>query len=479
VRRAKIVCTIGPASRDEAVLRRLIDAGMDVARINFSHGTRDEHRAAFETIRRLGPSVAVMQDLRGPKIRIGEVAGGEVRLAADETLILTPRDVPGENRLIHVTYPDLARDLKAGDGVYVADGIIHLEVERVENDDVRCRVVHGGLLTPHKGVNLPGVKISTPALTAEDREDLALGIELDVDFVALSFVRGAGEVEEARELIQRSGSAARVVAKIEKREALEDLDAVIEAADALMIARGDLGVEIAPEEVPIVQKSIIVECLKRGKPVITATQMLESMTSSERPTRAEASDVANAVIDGTDAVMLSAETAIGEYPVETVAMMRRIIEHAESFVGARSDTSVADSSVRRSDISTSRPSGWREADAVTDAVCAGAVTAAEEIGASAIACLTHTGKTARLMASHRPDVPIVALTDSAPVVRYLALVWGVSAVHVDRMDETESVFASACETVREKGFSGRVVLTAGIPTRERMPTNTIHILDTE
>jgi pyruvate kinase len=477
VRRAKIVCTIGPASRNEAVLRRLVAAGMDVARINFSHGTRDEHRAALETIRRFGRSVAVMQDLRGPKIRIGDVAGGQVHLAADEALILTPRDVPGEDRLIHVTYPDLPRDLKPGNGVYIADGVIHLEVVRIENDDVHCRVVHGGLLTPHKGVNLPGVKIRTPALTAEDREDLALGLELDVDYVALSFVRGAAEVEEAKELIRRSGSAALVVAKIEKREAIEDLNSIIDVSDALMIARGDLGVEIAPEEVPIVQKSIIVECLKRGKPVITATQMLESMTSSVRPTRAEASDVANAVIDGTDAVMLSAETAIGRYPVETVDMMRRIIEHAESFVGARSDTSVADTTYRRSDISTSRPSGWSEAAAVTDAICAGAVTTAEEIGASAIACLTHSGKTARLMASHRPGVPVIALTDNEPVIRHLALVWGVSAIQIDRINETESIFAGVREAVRAVGCEGRVVLTAGIPTREKEPTNTIHVLD--
>lgn len=479
MRRAKIVCTIGPASHGEPVLKGLVEAGMDVARINFSHGTRDGHRAAFETIRRLSDSVAIMQDLRGPKIRIGEIADGEVHLAEGEILTLTPRAVAGEARLIHVTYPALPADVSPGDSIYLADGVIHLEVDRISGDEVHCRVIHGGMLTSHKGVNLPGVSISTPALTDEDRDDLAFGLELGMDYVALSFVRSAVEVEEVGRLIREAGSKARVVAKIEKREALSELDRIIDAADALMIARGDLGVEIAPEEVPIVQKSIIVECLRRGKPVITATQMLESMTSSERPTRAEASDVANAVIDGTDAVMLSAETAVGDYPVETVQMMRRIIEHAEEYVGERSETSVADSPYRRTDLPFYRPRGWSEAVQLTDAVCAGAVTVAEETGASAIACLTHTGTTARLMASHRPSVPILALTDLQPVVRLLALVWGVTAVRVDRIDETETVFVTARERFLEAGYAGRMVLTAGIPTGAKGPTNTIHIVKTE
>ena len=479
MRRAKIVCTIGPASHGESVLKGLIEAGMDVARINFSHGTREEHRTVFETIRRLSDSVAIMQDLRGPKIRIGEIADGEIHLAEGEILTLTPRDVPGEARLIHVTYPALPADVSPGDSIYIADGVIHLGVERVSGDEVHCRVIHGGTLTSRKGVNLPGVSISTPALTAEDRDDLAFGLELGMDYIALSFVRSAVEVEEVGRLIRDAGSKARVVAKIEKREALRELDRIVDAADALMIARGDLGVEIAPEEVPIVQKSIIFECLRRGKPVITATQMLESMTSSERPTRAEASDVANAVIDGTDAVMLSAETAVGDYPVETVRMMRRIIEHAEEFVGERSDTSVADSPYRQTDLPSLRPRGWSEDVQLTDAVCAGAVMVAEETGASVIACLTHTGTTARLMASHRPSVPVLALTAVPPVVRILALVWGVTAIRIERIDETEAVFAAVRDRLLEAGYAGRMVLTAGIPTRAKEPTNTIHIVQTE
>lgn len=487
MRRAKIVCTIGPSSRSESVLKGLVDAGMDVARVNFSHGTREEHRAVFDTIRSISDSVAIMQDLRGPKIRIGEIAGGEMNLAEGDTLKLTPRDVPGEAGLIHVTYPELPRDVSPGDGIYMADGVIHLEVERVDGDEVHCRVVHGGVLASRKGVNLPGVKISAPALTAEDRSDLAFGLELGMDYVALSFVRSAGEVEEAKRLIGEAGSTARVVAKIEKREALDEIKAIIDAADALMIARGDLGVEIAPEEVPVVQKSIVMECLKRGKPVVTATQMLESMTSSERPTRAEASDVANAVMDGADAVMLSAETAIGAYPVKAVHMMRRIIERAEGYRGGSCDSSVADAPYRRSAPQgartagwaaprCTRPAGWNNADILTDAVCAGSVTVAEGITASAIACLTHTGATARLMASHRPGVPILALTDSLTSARHMALVWGVAAVLVDRIDETEKVFATVREKVRSLGYRGHVVLTAGIPTRKKQSTNTIHLL---
>lgn len=479
MRRAKIVCTIGPSSRSETILKGLIDAGMDVARVNFSHGTRDKHSAVLNTIRRLSDSVAIMQDLRGPKIRVGEIAGGEVHLADGEKLKLTPRDVPGEAGLIHVTYPELPRDVSPGDGIYMADGTIHLEVERIEGDEVHCRVVHGGILASRKGVNLPGVKISTPALTTEDRSDIAFGLELGMDYVALSFVRSADEIEEVKRLIREAQSTARVVAKIEKREALRELEAIIDAADALMIARGDLGVEIAPEEVPVVQKSIIMECLRRGKPVITATQMLESMTSSERPTRAEASDVANAVIDGTDAVMLSAETAIGSYPVETVRMMRRIIERAEGYAGGACDSSVADSRYRRAGPRCARPAGWNEANILTDAVCAGSVKTAEEIEASAIACLTHTGATARLMASHRPGVPILALTDSLTTARHMSLVWGVTAILVDRIEETEKVFATVREKVRGDGHRGHVVLTAGIPTREKQSTNTIHLLYVE
>jgi len=464
LRSAKIVCTLGPASMSEEVIRKLIDAGMDVARINFSHGTHEEHRMVFDIVRRLSGTVAVMQDLQGPKIRVGEIGAGEVQLQSGEALTLTTRKIVGNGRAVHVTYPRLPGDVSPGDNIYLADGIIHLEVERVENDDVHCRILHGGSLTSRKGVNLPGVRISAPALTEKDRWDLEFGIKLGVDYVALSFVRSGEEVKDLKRTLKAHGSSAGVVAKIERREALEDLGGIIDAVDALMIARGDLGVEIPAEEVPVVQKSIIAECRRRGKPVITATQMLESMVYSERPTRAEVADVANAVIDGTDAVMLSAETATGEYPIESVIMMNKIASRMERYEG----------SWMNREERGEHPGGDVS---LVDAVCAGAVKVAGEIGASAIVCLTHSGRTARLIARHRPQVPVLALTDFPPVIRHMQLVWGVRGVAVDRIESTERIFAIVRERMREEGLGGKVVLTAGIPTTEKVPTNTVHVID--
>ncbi len=473
MRRAKIVCTIGPSSRDEETLEKLIDAGMDVARINFSHGTYDEHRETYELIRKLGTHVAIMQDLPGPKIRVGEIDGGEMHLIDGETLTLTTRDVPGVNGTVNVTYRSLHDDVSPGDNIYLADGIIHLEVEDVSGEDVRCRIIHGGVLTARKGVNLPGVSISEPVPTGKDLRDLAFGLELGVDLVALSFIRTGEEIEKVQRLIARDDSHARVIAKIEKKEALTALPDIIDRADALMIARGDLGVEIPAEEVPVLQKTIIAECLKKGKPVITATQMLESMVFSERPTRAEASDVANAVIDGTDAVMLSAETAAGKYPVESVLIMDRIIRKVEEFGYSRQIldleglTGGGDFHLVSDDTQ----------DALADAVCAGAVKICRQVGASAIACLTHQGRTARMLARYRPQVPIVALTDFQPAVKFMSLLWGVKAVQIDCIETTEKVFEVVREKVAEIGIRGKVVLTAGIPTKKRIATNTVHVVD--
>ena len=474
MRRAKIVCTIGPATRDEKTLRRLIDAGMDVARLNFSHGTEKEHREIFARIRASGERVAVMQDLMGPKIRVGDIGDREIRLAAGETVVLSPAESAGADS-IPVTYPALSGDLSPGDTVYIADGTIHLEVAGIDGSAVRCTVVHGGTVTSRKGVNLPGVNLRAPALTEKDRRDLALGLELGVDLVALSFVRSHSDVLEVKRIVGESGSNARIVAKIEKREAVDELASVIEAADALMIARGDLGVEISTEEVPVVQKRIIGMCVESGTPVITATQMLESMVRSERPTRAEASDVANAVIDGSDALMLSAETAMGDFPVGSVRMMDRIIRRTEMYIEGTlrigpnapvAAQATVPTAVKNDDSSRS-----------LEGVCASAVTAAGRIGASAIACLTHTGRTARMIAKFRPGVPIFALTDNPPVIRQMSLVWGVRAIPVERIEETERILTVAREKVWSEGFRGPVVLTAGIPTKDKGETNTIHLLE--
>jgi pyruvate kinase len=461
-RRAKIVCTIGPASRDEAVLGRLVEAGMDVARMNFSHGTREGHKEIYERIRKLSGEVAVMQDLRGPKMRVGVIEGEGVRLMDGESFTLTSRDVKGGPGIAGVGYEGLAKDVSPGDSIFLADGTIHLEVESVSGKDVSCRIVHGGTLSTGKGMNLPGVSMSVPALTGKDLEDLAYGLDLGVDLVALSFVTGPDEVEDLKERLRRAGSKAWVVAKIEKREALENLGGIITAADALMIARGDLGVEIPVEDVPIVQKNIIRACRSAGKPVITATQMLESMVREERPTRAEASDVANAIIDGTDAVMLSAETATGAHPEETVRIMGRIVARAEEY--------------RTGDHLFDRDEPGGE-DHQADTVSLGAVTIAEEIGASVIACLTHTGRTARMIARYRPYVPIIALTDNPHISRLLRLVWGVSCIRIETIEDTESILGIVRERLEEAGFRGRAVMTAGIPTGLRGPTNMVNVLD--
>lgn len=474
MRRAKIVCTIGPATRDEKTLRRLIDAGMDVARLNFSHGTEKEHREVFGRIRAADDRVAVMQDLMGPKIRVGDIGDREIRLTAGETVVLSPAESAGADA-IPVTYPALSGDLSPGDRVYIADGIIRLEVAGIDGSAVRCTVMHGGAVTSRKGVNLPGVNLRAPALTGKDRRDLAFGLELGVDLVALSFVRSHREVLEVKRIVEESGSDALIVAKIEKREAVDELASVIEAADALMIARGDLGVEIPTEEVPVVQKRIIRMCMEAGTPVITATQMLESMVRSERPTRAEASDVANAVIDGSDALMLSAETAMGDFPERSVRMMDRIIRRTEMYLEGTRRAGLHAPGAAQGPATTGEERD--DASRSLEGVCASAVTAAERIGASAIACLTHTGRTARMLAKFRPGVPILALTDNPPVIRQMSLVWGVRAIPVERIEETERILTVAREKVGSEGFSGTVVLTAGIPTKDKGETNTIHLLE--
>lgn len=467
MKRAKIVCTIGPASRDRATLEKLAAAGMNVARLNFSHGKHEEHAEVCSRVRELGADIAVMQDLQGPKIRVGEIEG-EMELVRDAELLLTAGDPAGRPDVVHIDYPKLADEVKPGNDIFLADGIIHLKVEGIEGKDVRCSVVHGGVLTSRKGVNLPGVSISAPALTDRDRKDLDFGIGLGVDLVALSFVRSPDEVIELRQILESAGSDAKIVVKIEKREALDNLPGILAATDAVMIARGDLGVEIPANQVPVVQKELIGKCLSAGKPVITATQMLESMTTSELPTRAEASDVANAVLDGSDALMLSAETATGKFPVETVKMMSRIIETAEEYALAspRDESSAG---------ALAMPGAAVDSD--TDAVMAGAVMTAREVGAKAIVVLSHSGRTARLVARRRPGVPIVALTDLEHVVRQLSLVWGVETMRIDSIETTEEIITMIREKVTGAGYRGRIVLTAGIPTKERAPTNTVHVVD--
>ncbi len=413
--RTKIVATLGPATDDEATIAALLWAGVNVVRLNFSHGAHDDHARRCAIVRQcaatLGLSVAVLQDLQGPKIRVGNLVGGNaVTLTDGATLRITTDNVAGTAARIGTTYAHLPLDVRMGDHILLDDGLMELRVTGVDGSDVVTTVLHGGILKAHKGINLPGVAISAPALTEKDRDDLAFGVELGVDYVALSFVRRPQDLRQARSALTKLGASTPLIAKIEKPEALDDLTGVIEAADGVMVARGDLGVELSPERVPPAQKRIIRLANERGKVVITATQMLESMTTNPRPTRAEASDVFNAILDGTDAVMLSGETAVGTYPVGAAQMMRRIASEAEAVLPARPDN----------------PTHRRQTAA--HALAEAASRLADDVRARALVVVTRSGYTARLLSSLRPDTPIFAVTESETVYRALALWWGVHAV---------------------------------------------------
>src|SRR5438270_761555 len=427
VRRTKIVASLGPAT--DGIEMELVRAGLDVARLNFSHGTTADHarrcQAVRDAARAIGRSVAVMQDLQGPKIRVGSlVGGGPVQLTAGQQVVISTQDIVGSAERLGCTYPRLAQDVRAGDRILLDDGRIRLSVLSASDGEVTARVEEGGPRGEHKGINLPGVAVAAPAVTEKDRSDMAFGLqELGVDYVALSFVRSAAEVRAAHELMRNIGRTAPLVVKLEKGEAIDNLDEILHVADAVMVARGDLGVELAPETVPMLQKRIIQRANQRGIPVITATQMLESMITEETPTRAEATDVANAVWDGSDAVMLSAETAAGRHPLLAVKMMSRIVRAAES-------PDVMPSSVGRS--RDDRPRGY--AAAVTHA----ARVLAEDLDASAIVGVTRSGLTAEMLSRERARVPIFAFTPEEDVARRLALWWGVSPVQRYLPDELEA-----------------------------------------
>lgn len=469
-RRAKIVATLGPAT--DGLEDEVVAAGVDVVRLNFSHGTQAEHARRCAATRHaaaaLGRPVAIMQDLQGPKIRVGRLeGGGPVALAPGQTLWITTRDVLGTSERIACTYAGLPDEVRAGDRLLLDDGRIRLTVVSTAGEDVETRVEDGGLLGEHKGINLPGIAISAPALTDKDRDDLAFGLaELDVDYLALSFIRTAQEVADARALVRRHGRATPLVVKLEKAEAIQHLDAILEAADSVMVARGDLGVELAPEQVPMLQKTIIRQANQRGIPVITATQMLESMMRAETPTRAEASDVANAVWDGSDAVMLSGETAAGEHPLLALQMMDRIVRAAE-----------AAELPERTPATPPRPQG--EAAAVTHA----ARVLAEDLRACAIVAITWTGRTAELLSRGRTRVPIYAFSPDEPVCRRLALWWGVTPVHRPLARGLDANIAAMEAHLLESGGARRgetVVIAGSHPFKMGVHTNfaKYHVLGT-
>jgi len=454
--RTKIVCTIGPASRAPEMLRELMLAGMDVARLNFSHGDQSFHGENIQRIRavaaEVGKPIAILTDLQGPKLRVGKMEGEGAPLVSGEKVVLTTRPVVGHSGEVPVQYARLPQEVEPGDRILIDDGLLELEVLSVGETDIACRVITGGLLQTNKGMNLPRASHAIPSITDKDRRDLRFVLEQQVDWVALSFVRNSGEVLKLKEMT-RELSASRppvpVVAKIEKPEAVDDIDGIIEAADAIMVARGDLGIETSPEAVPIVQKMIIAKCNAVGEPVITATQMLDSMIRNPRPTRAEASDVANAIFDGSDAIMLSGETAVGKYPLESVRTMVRIAEEAER-------------SGLHSAASPHPPR--RPVTSIANAVSHATYETACDLEAAAIITPTISGHTAQVISKYRPGCPIIAVTPSPVVQRQLALYWGVRPLLSRRTDSTDETIAAAVRAAQEQGMVKRgdvVVITAG------------------
>ncbi|MBO8128441.1 MAG: pyruvate kinase [Peptococcaceae bacterium] len=466
MRHTKIVCTIGPACDSKERLRMLIRAGMDVARLNTSHASKEEIERRIDDIREVAgeekANVAILLDLRGPKIRLGKIPNGPVELKQGEKVILTTENVEGSAKRIPVNYAQLTQEVKPGNTILLADGLVGLTVLDVTEKEVICEVKNDGEISSHKGVNLPGVKTHIPILTDHDLISLELGITKGVDFVAASFVRRAEDILSVRKVLEDAGVDIHIIAKIETWEAVRNLDDVIQVSDGIMVARGDLGLEIPPEEVPLVQKRIIFKCNRNGKPVITATQMLESMIHNPRPTRAEASDVANAILDGTDAVMLSAETAVGDYPVEAVATMARISLKVEEELPY--ETRLYDEGFN---ITT-----------VTDAISYATCSTAADLGAAAIITSTQTGYTARMVAKYRPNCPIIAVTPQVQVQRRLNLVYGVKALLVEPIKDTDGMIAASIEAALQSGLikgGDLVVITAGVPVGMHGTTNLLKV----
>ncbi|MBI3006430.1 MAG: pyruvate kinase [Ignavibacteriales bacterium] len=467
----KIICTIGPASQNVDALVALIEAGMDVARLNFSHGSYEQHLKVIENVReasrKTGEYITILQDLSGPKIRTGTLKNGSVELTTGSTYTFTVEEIVGDERRVSTTYRLLPNDVQPGDTILVDDGKIKFSVISTTRTEVLCTVFNGGILSNKKGMNLPGVKISVPSHTEKDIEDLMFGLKNDVDYVALSFVRSAEDIRKLREIIiqeVQKGKRVPIVAKIEKPEAVEDIDKIIRESDVIMVARGDLGVELPPEEVPIIQKMIVRKCNDAGVPVIIATQMLESMIENPRPTRAEANDVANAVLDGTDAVMLSAETSVGKYPVAAVHMMDQIIRRAE---------------VQGKDHLEIKDFPHDQEEKVFDAIGRAACVMAKQIGATAIIPLTHSGATAMNISKYRPQSHIIAITGREKILRRLNIVWGVRGIIIPDFEASaDVVFKKIKDELKTRGYvqnGDYVVFTAGIPLMSKGSTNTIKV----
>lgn len=468
MRKTKIVCTIGPASESVEKLVELINAGMNVARLNFSHGSHEEHAARIKSIReaseKTGKTVAILLDTKGPEIRTLDFEGGQAELITGNEVIITTEPVVGTAEKFAVSYEGLIDDVHVGSKILIDDGLIGLEVIGIEGNDIRTKVLNSGLVKNKKGVNVPNVRVNLPGITEKDISDIEFGIEQNVDFIAASFVRKASDVLEIRELLGKHGAEyIQIIPKIENQEGIDNIDEILEVSDGLMVARGDMGVEIPPEEVPIVQKLLIKKCNNLGKPVITATQMLDSMQRNPRPTRAEASDVANAILDGTDAIMLSGETAAGSYPIESVSMMNSIALRIEK-------------SLQYEELFKKRQR--ENKGTITDAIGQSVAATALNLKVAAIIAPTESGHTAKMISKYRPKAPILAITSDIRICRRLTLVWGVQTEYRERANSTDEMLQHAMEAAQDAKFVSNgdtVIITAGLPIGETGMTNMMKI----
>jgi len=465
--RAKLICTLGPSTRNEKTVMGLVKAGMNVARLNFSHDTYDEFKQRIATVRKIsqktGKPITILGDLCGPKIRIGDIDGGSFELKTGDELTITTRQIVGNPYIVSTTYPNLISDVEKGNRVLIDDGNIELIVENVKPNEVKTRVVYGGELKKNKGMNLPGVNISAPTISVKDFSDIEFSVKEGIDILALSFVRTAEDIVKAKKIISNYGSDIPVIAKIEKEEAVNNIEEIVHEAYGIMIARGDLGVEMAPERVPLIQKRIISICNKLGKPVITATQMLESMIANPKATRAETSDVANAIIDGSDAVMLSGETSIGKFPIKATETVGRIIQDVEQEIGkGRSFVDLIP-----------------EESTVADAVTAAACRAAEILNAKVIVAYTQSGSTAMRLSKHRPKTRILAITPSENIRRRIEIFWGIRSALIQNVIEIDEVASTAEKIVKKEGLGKKgdiTVITFGTPIGVAGSTNLMNVI---
>lgn len=468
MRKTKIICTLGPSSNTADMIKKLILAGMDAARFNFSHGDHASHKRVFDTLvqvrKELNRPIPAILDTRGPEVRVKTFKNGKVTLTAGQNFILTGREVEGDETIASITYEDLAKDLRPGACVLIDDGLIELEVERIKGKDIHCRVINGGVVSNSKGINVPGTALSLPYINERDYADIVFGIQTGFDFIAASFVRCADDVLQIRRILDEYDChSVNIISKIENPQGVENIDEIIRVSDGIMVARGDMGVEIPLEDVPVLQKMIIKKVYNAGKQVITATQMLDSMMKNPRPTRAEATDVANAIYDGTSAIMLSGETASGLYPVEAVKTMARIAEKTENDIDY---------------IKRFRLAGFREYTDVTNAISHATCTTAHDLGAAAILTVSKSGRTVRMISKYRPNCPIVGCTTSEEVSRQLNLSWGVTPLLLEEQSTTDSLFEHAVDVAQKAGLVTEgelVVITAGVPLGISGTTNLMKV----